>query len=340
MSARRPALRITVPLHPCPQAPTIRIDYVATGACARLLHDSLPDHVPDMIERLFAICVSAQQLASWLALCSAQGIMPEPKRLAALCHRVSLEAARETALHMLLGWPSFLNEPVQRDAALAVMKATRGNGDPAALCAVLGEAIFGCSPATWLAEFASGARSCSWLAQGRTQAARLVARSVSDSELPIHPNPAAESPLGRNQNSAFLADFAFGCLAAHRAARLLELARLALALEQGQSDVAVYEFAQSAPNAGEASVLCARGTLQHRVRLSEGRVADYRVVSPTDEAFAPFGSARAWLQTVADGTLDWPRARREQALREVLSAIDPCVEYALEFDDGVLEGAA
>lgn len=329
---RAPSLRLGVPHGPGAGAEPIRIEYASTGAGARLVQGSPAEIVPDMIGRLFAICSEAQQLASWLALCAAQGREPDPGQLAIRRRRVSLEALRETALHVLLVWPRFVQEPPLREAAAAIMAATRGEADLRQLEHVLAQAVFGCAPGPWLGDVATRTVSRPWVLAGQTQAARMLERAIGEYEVPIHPAPAADSPLGRCAHDTFVAGFETGSLAAHHGARLLELARLAAGFANGTPDLADCAWQATRDGEGRAEVACARGTLVHEVRLVEGRIAHYRLVSPTDNAFARFGAGAMWLQTVADGSLGWPLARREVILREVLAAIDPCVDYTLAFD--------
>ncbi|MCJ2182807.1 hypothetical protein MTR62_08900 [Novosphingobium sp. 1949] len=334
---RRPALAITVP--PPESGARLRIAYAPTGVAARLVHGQIAQAVPATIGRLFAVCTSAQELASWLALCAAQGHAAEPVRLATLRHAASLEALRETALHVLLVWPSLYGEPGGRAAAAAIMAATRGEGDGPAIARTLAEAVFGCDPDEWLARHEGGRCASRWVFARETQAAHLLDRALADREMPIHPAPSADGPLARMAGSSFVADFEPGSLAAHRAARLVELARLAASFARGAPELPETRVSSGAAGEAYAQVACARGTLVHTVRLGDGRIADYGVVSPTDAAFAPTGHGRAWLQTVADGTLDRPRQAREAALRLVLAAIDPCVEHAFVFETEPMEGA-
>ncbi|HDR9049015.1 TPA: hydrogenase maturation factor HoxV/HupK [Burkholderia vietnamiensis] len=114
-------------------------------------------------------------------------------------------------------------------------------------------------------------------------------------------------------------------------ARVAELARLAAG---GPAAFALRSGALAlAP--GEALAWCetARGVLIHWVRLVPGdaaRVADYRVVSPTEWNFHPDGTlahALARVDVRPDGGGDAALAARVGAL---MGAFDPCIAYALE----------
>ena len=77
---------------------------------------------------------------------------------------------------------------------------------------------------------------------------------------------------------------------------------------------------------GIAAVQTARGLLLHAVRLEDERVADYRIVAPTDWNFHPDGAlARGLLGLeVEDATTLVQRAGL------AVLALDPCVAFRIE----------
>ncbi len=114
-------------------------------------------------------------------------------------------------------------------------------------------------------------------------------------------------------------------------ARLLELAELPRRLRAepdpvGCSEV-IREVVRAWPleeNAGMAGVETSRGLLIHVVRLKEGKIADYRIVAPTEWNFhsaGPLAQALAGLRT-GPGL--------ESAARLVSQSLDPCVAYGVE----------
>ncbi|WP_226632574.1 hypothetical protein [Novosphingobium profundi] len=333
-----PFLRIDVPLPGPGEEEPIFIDFAGTGPVARLVTGARADAMPAMIGRLFAICVKAQQLASRVALAAAQNLEIDAQELETARHGVSLEVVRETGLHILLGWPALLGESPHNASAAALLAATQGAGDAGALDEVLTQAIFGCSPGHWLAEQTGGGATLRWAFAGATPAARLLARAIDASAVPIHPAPPPGSPVDRCARQMFVAQLDPGSLASHHAARLFELARLAAPHIAGRPHAAFLAARSDAPGHGRAEIACARGTLVHEVEVAEGRIARCEMRSPTDVAFAPYGPGRMWLQTVADGTLAWPSEEREAVMREVLAAIDPCMEYRLTFASPAAEG--
>jgi len=77
---------------------------------------------------------------------------------------------------------------------------------------------------------------------------------------------------------------------------------------------------------GLAAVETARGLLLHRVRLRDGRVADYQIVAPTEWNFHPEGALVRGLEglTADDGPTLVQRARL------AVHALDPCVACQVE----------
>jgi len=76
---------------------------------------------------------------------------------------------------------------------------------------------------------------------------------------------------------------------------------------------------------GLAQVQAARGLLVHRVAIREGRVADYRILAPTEWNFHPHGAAALGLATLPSA--DDATLRRLAGL--FVTALDPCVAYDL-----------
>jgi coenzyme F420-reducing hydrogenase alpha subunit len=79
---------------------------------------------------------------------------------------------------------------------------------------------------------------------------------------------------------------------------------------------------------GLAQVQAARGLLVHRVAIQAGRVADYRILAPTEWNFHPQGAAALGLATLPDA--DDATLRRMAGL--FVTALDPCVAYDVHLD--------
>jgi Ni,Fe-hydrogenase I large subunit len=80
---------------------------------------------------------------------------------------------------------------------------------------------------------------------------------------------------------------------------------------------------------GLAWVENARGLLMHRLRLVQGRTADYRIVAPTEWNFHPDGALSAALRDSPAHDLDALRRRT----RRLVDSLDPCVACSVEVED-------
>ncbi len=80
-----------------------------------------------------------------------------------------------------------------------------------------------------------------------------------------------------------------------------------------------------ADGVGLGQVQAARGLLVHRVAIRAGRVADYRILAPTEWNFHPQGAAAQGLATLPDAD--------DETLQRIgglfVTALDPCVAYDL-----------
>ncbi len=128
----------------------------------------------------------------------------------------------------------------------------------------------------------------------------------------------------RRRNEQPVAGLRSGAMGARYVARLAELARLPVEMRDLVTGRARPDACSGmAGGHGIAVVEAARGLLTHAVRLEAGRVADYRVVSPTDWNFHTRGIAARCLATLGD------REDRIEMAHLVVRAIDPCVAYEM-----------
>jgi len=110
-------------------------------------------------------------------------------------------------------------------------------------------------------------------------------------------------------------------------ARLLELAEMPQRLRAGDGSDGRDRVIRAWPlgeNAGMAGVETSRGLLIHVVRLCAGKVADYRIVAPTEWNFHPAGPLAQALSSLGVG------ASLESMARLVCQSLDPCVAYGVE----------
>ncbi|MBK3775722.1 hydrogenase [Azospirillum brasilense] len=146
--------------------------------------------------------------------------------------------------------------------------------------------------------------------------------------------PAHTGPLARQSAhplvAGLLARHGTG-LAAHTAARLVELAGLAERLTTWAERL---DDAEPAPDTGTARrgagsgvVETARGRLAHWLRLEDGRIADCRIVAPTEWNFATDGPL---AQGLAGASANGALAERTGLL---VAALDPCVASVITIQD-------
>lgn len=297
-------------------APEPGIDYCGTGRVARVLVGRDVGEVVPVLGRMFAICPAAQQLAARLALAAAEGEMDGSGEIVALAGRARGESLREHGLRVLLGWSAALGETPDRELAARVNLETRGD----ALDEVaerIGQWVFGGPTEQWLVD----ENLARWAARGETLAARFVARALAEDMVPQAPAMPSGTLVERHAAHRALAGLAPGSLATFHAARLADLARL---VAGGGREMPAAQL--TGPGAAQVTVDCSRGALSHRVRVTQGRVSGYEIVSPTDAAFADEGFGRRWLDAVA--TL--PADGREGAVHAILAALDPCTETRVE----------
>ena len=110
-------------------------------------------------------------------------------------------------------------------------------------------------------------------------------------------------------------------------ARLLELAELPQRLRAEADSGGRARVVRAWPlgdNAGMAGVETSRGLLIHVARLAEGKVADYRIIAPTEWNFHPAGPLAQALAGLETGS------GLEAAARLVSQSLNPCVAYGVE----------
>lgn len=329
-------------------------------AASRLLLGRTPDEALALVPRLFSLCRHGQTVAAALALAAAAGreVADPPRRQAVA---LAAEATQEHLWRLLLDWPELLGLPVDRAGfaggyRLLQAVAERGGwgGEGGTLADFVARDILGLPPAEWLAMESAG-----WApgALGTVVAALRGLDEASGADLDLLPAglaaPAyyravadslrpgfAQRPLWRGQPvetgalarwrdappvAALLAGGG-SRLAARVLARGADLARCALeAVADGAEAPPRAGACGPEPGLGFAWVDTARGLLLHWVRLSEGRIADYGVVAPTEWNFHPEGVFGAELV----GLVVPDPAGVEQRARLLALALDPCVAHTV-----------
>ncbi len=306
--------------------------------------------LPGLLGAVFTLCGHAHRLAGRLAVAAAQG---GHVTLTAF-ERAQLHGhtAREHARRVTLDWAAVARQPAAPalHALRALPPPLHDAADVDALAAWLQREILAMPAAAWLAQLEQGGEGwlADWCAHAATptahalDAGRTALRGVFIDAAPLrlHDQPAVRERLARDlagaAGDAFVAapTTAIGCVdtgawsrAGTRpiagpqgawlrlASRLVDLARLAVpespahGLDSGACT--------TGPGEGLAWIETARGLLVHWVRLDGERVADCRVLAPTDWNFHPSGGlAHALAQTRSTTAADW-----------LIAAFDPCVEH-------------
>ncbi|WP_044561259.1 hypothetical protein [Azospirillum sp. B4] len=299
----------------------VALSYAPRGDITALLAAVPVERVPALVRALFAVCANAQGHAADLAVEAALGVEAAPDALAEREIHTWTEVVREHGLRVGLDWARLLGEAPDTARARAFVALSTA-ADPSAL---IEDAVTGLPPGRWLT-ITCASELARWAGTGCTVAARFIASLFHVSTLT--PADGEPGPLAaRHADHPLLArGLPAGSLIACHVARLIDLCRapVRLAALRGGDAVPVRGVA-AGPGSGRAEVPCARGTLLHEVSVVAGRVARYRVLSPTDGAFAPGGRAERQFQRLSA----WPPDDRVRLAEVMMQALDPCVDYAI-----------
>jgi hypothetical protein len=321
---------------------------------SRLWRGQAASALPQLLGAVFTLCGHAHRLVSRQAIAAAQGrlvALSEDERAQLRWHTV-----REHARRVTLDWAALAGLPSAPavQALRTLPQAAAGSTpDADALADWLDREVLAMPAAAWrdCAQLGGEGWLADWCAHTATttalalDAARAALHGVQIDAAPLrlHDQPAVRqrlaSDLAGATGDAFVAapHTAVGCadtgawsragappIAGPRSAwgglasRLVDLSRLAVT----PSNACELDSGACTPGAGEglAWIETARGLLVHWVRLDAGdRVADCRVLSPTDWNFHPEGGlARALAQTRSPAAAEW-----------LVAAFDPCVPHCV-----------
>ncbi len=334
-------------------------------AAQRLLVGCSPVQAAERVGLLFSVCGRAQRVAGEMAIEAAQGTVPDIETQAARQARVVIELILEHAWRLCLDWPKHVGLPPEM-AGLLALRASSSDAVTLqkALRQTLAERLLGGPPAEWLEHDVAGFEA--WRTASSTTTAALFAGvgpgkaavEAGISQVPLLPplqamastalialaetalsvpafcaqpvwqgQPIETGAIARQIQSplvdAWVATHGRGA-GARMLARLVELAALAGAM--GSLGQVVRSF-RLADDIGLAGVETSRGVLFHVVRLADGKVADYRIIAPTEWNFHPAG-------TLAEAIVDLSAATDLlQRAREAALSLDPCVEYVIDVED-------
>jgi len=352
--------RIDIHLERHGDAPaTVSIHSTRPQLAQKLLAGRTPEEAAHLAGLVFSLCGKAQQVAAEAACEAAQGQIPDAAASRARETAVLLELAQEHAWRLLLDWPQQQGMPPDQASQLRLRQRA---ADPLRFAETLDDLLLNTllgEPANlWLGRDLAGFDA--WRHAGGTATARLFAAlgegvdsGICQASLlpPLQRlGGAAAQELARQamETPAFCgqplwqgAPAETGALAraceqpllaawiarrgrgagARLLARLLELAACSAGVPAGAAWVRAWPLGD---NAGLAGVETSRGLLLHAVRLWEGKVAEYRIVAPTEWNFHPAGPLFQALSSLAPG--DGLEARA----RLVAQSLDPCVAFAIE----------
>ena len=329
------------------------------SAATRIFANRPAQDVVELLPRLFRLCGKAQGVAAKLAVEAARG--GAHADIAAARRAVVAEALQESLWRILMDWPRLIGE----EADPAALSEARGMDESVRLAVFLERRVFGEPLACWRARMDS-AQFADWAANGRTTAARVFAHLVAGEGAfgagAARTLPAMDGEQAHALAEALMLDETFSLypvlggqpmetgararLAAHAgvaeawrrgagvsarfAARLVELAEMAWQWSSGELAEDWVGACSVEDGAGLAWAETARGRLVHYVRLMpDGRVADYRIVAPTEWNFHPQGALAEGLLGVAAANAD---AARNRAWLMV-QVLDPCVACEIEVND-------
>ncbi len=256
--------------------------------------------------------------------------------------------------------------PMQRarDALASSLDAAPGApigvGDVAAIAR---DCVFGLAPGEWLS-MSSANEVVTWCRTGKTPAALAVAKLLGndpglgaskvallaaiddatiaavigppvlldpdfDAEPHWNGEPRETGALARVHAHALVAAVArtWGRgVGARVVARLVELAQLCGRFAGDVVASPRHGASRTGDGAGLSWVETARGLLVHRAALENGRIADYRIVAPTEWNFHPRG---AFVNGALGLSSESPRELEGQ-VRRLAASLDPCVAWRVE----------
>ncbi|MBL8429541.1 MAG: hypothetical protein JNJ95_06600 [Dechloromonas sp.] len=276
----------------------------------QLFVGQVPDAVAKTLPYLFTVCAHAQRAAAHAAVTAA---LDEEPRLF-VSEELWTEVLHENLWRLLLDWPPALGLHADTDAFVAWRNAPQGAEFLAATRKVLHACV-------------------------RPMAEKCLEMLVDRSTEEVAPDDGALSvqapvPLAPEAWLAYWQGYSslMPVMPVPDSIRSAFLARLAetLAAADALANGAPFPVAGAGGAGwGVGQTLTSRGVLTHAIHVVEGRVARYRVQSPTDTYFADASALSSLLGKLQFASAD--QARR--VLNQAILALDPCVPFILECKD-------
>lgn len=328
-------------------------------ALARLFEGRAPSEAPRLAGQIFSLCGFAQATASRLALAQASGedMSHEARTFAAA--GLLAERIFETLRSLVMQWPGKLPAAAQAAAGAHLreaLKASRtvisiaesGWDSPRMLtdardalrqaASALGVPATGAEPAkgSLLEAIALDLarddvfprRAVGTLeAEDDADVVGLLVKTETYAQRPSLPGRVVETGAYSRYRDALAYDPAKALLARFKA-RLSDMSVSLLdldAMTEGRA-VALEALMRDgiASGHGYGAVECARGRLYHAASLdAEGRIAQYRILAPTEWNFHPAGPFVETLLSSRIGAGDMARLR----IAKLAALFDPCVAF-------------
>ncbi len=267
-----------------------------------------PEECLRLLPLLFPLCGSAHALAALQAVEDAAGIVPDPAHVAARATLVLADAMAAHVWRECIDWMQLLQLPAESAPVAAarrlvgqIARASYPDGD---WCRPGGGRL---AP-----DVAALEQACAALSQLQSGLQQLQASERVQAG--IHQALAGAGALWRGWLQRSIAD--------QGDASRANLQTLAARLKSTGALLPVPAAAdpcERLDGSGQGSVQTARGPLEYRLTLAQGRWIDCQIKSPTDRTFAPGGPATQLLARLhqANDPL--------RAVRWVIAALDPCV---------------
>ncbi len=280
------------------------------------------DDAAALVPLVFALCGRAQGAAARLAVAAARGAESSPR----LAPDIVREVMREHLWRWLLDLPALFGMLPFRDQFLTAVRAVE-TGD--------GEAVQGLLATPEIKRLVELITALEQPALGEVAVLRMDSARISLAEWPQLSEVLCRRPTWRGQAAETGAYArrkgdplpARGAFAVRWLARLAEIETWAAGVQEvGAGGTA--SAMPVVPGAGRALVETSRGLLMHEVFLEGDRVADYRIVAPTEWNFHPQGSLSGWL--IGSHCLD--EAGLRQFAAHAVAALDPCVRWELTME--------
>ena len=303
-----------------------------------------------LVPSLLPICGQAQLVAAHRAVAAARGQALSPQQRIDQELRLWREQALAAGWRCTIDWPDLLGEPRQ----LATLKQLRAATTARELAALLQGLMPGLEQVTSVNELLD------WAQQGATSPGKLACLALASEQdtgagftLPLV-SPAALAPVAARAFAREPFDpldpqggpLEVGPLAMARdalipglpgatgkpvlarvLAQVLDMRVIYRALRDPPAEPPGGDGRTDRPGTGLGCALTARGPVLHQVRLDPAdpdRVADWRVLAPTDWHFGPRGPV---LRDLAG--LD-----NSAAMRLLIASYDPCAPWTLQTAPG------